>query len=301
MKTLITTGCSYTSNNYPTWNLWLGEHYDKHFTFGQSGSGPKYSYIQIRDYFKYSKNINPQDHHVIIQWSSLLREDRRGNNMQFKSGGQITNNHYYPTEYVEKYFNIVDSTCDLVYYIESLISLSKELGFKLNMLYMFEPWVDTLYGEPTAHPNDKTFFKNQHHQFLNSPYLSSLKELYKSEYFISPSIEKFCFDFPKQNPIYYHDYNNNEYHIDNHPSPLQHFEYYKFLADKFIKDPYPKEWGNIALKLENVMSSVDLSKKFCDIFEKDFHYMQSIDLWKYFYKNPFIYNIDFVKGLLNKI
>ena len=49
------------------------------------------------------------------------------------------------------------------------------------------------------------------------------------------------------------------------------------------------------------MSSVDLSKKFCDIFEKDFHYMQSIDLWKYFYKNPFIYNIDFVKGLLNKI
>jgi len=39
--------------------MWLGQHYDKYLNLGKAGTGPKYSYIRIRDYFKYEKNINP--------------------------------------------------------------------------------------------------------------------------------------------------------------------------------------------------------------------------------------------------
>ena len=167
------------------------------------------------------------------------------------------------------------------------------------MFYMFEPWVDNFYGEPSI--SDKNYFENQHQKFLDSPYLDSLKELYKSEYFISPSIEKFLFDFPKRKPIYWHDFNMNRYIEDSHPSPLQHFEYYKFLANKLGKIPYPKEWENIVLELENIMSDISLSKKFILTFEKDFNYMYSIDFWKFFHKKPFIYDIDFIKNCINKI
>ena len=234
MKTLITTGCSYTQHNFPCWNIWLGEHYGNHISFASSGSGPKYSYLQIRDYFKYAKGINPKDHHVVVQWSSLLRRDKRFNKpnkedsnylYQFKHGGQIDNNPFYTKEYVKEHFSILDSTCDLLYYIESLISLSKELGFKLHMFYMFEPWIEDFYGEPSKNQ----LYKSQYQTFQSSLYLKSLKELYKSEYFIPLSIERFCFTNEKTSPIYWWNLNLLESYEDHHPSPMQHFKYYKFI------------------------------------------------------------------------
>lgn len=300
MKTLITTGCSYSQHSFPCWNLWLGEHYKKHISFAVSGSGPKYSYLQIRDYFKYSKDINPKDHHVIIQWSSLLRNDERFNNIsntnRFKHGGQITNNSFYTKEYVKDHFNVIDTSCDLLYYIESLISLSKELGFKLHMLYMFEPWIENFFGEPTSYKN-LSLTQDQLNLFNESPYLKSLKELYKSEYFISPSIEKFCFTNEKTSPTYWYDLSLESPYVDHHPSPTQHFNYYKFLAKKLNLSPPPKEWESIVLKLENIMCSKESSKEFIPMWDKTYPYLNCLEYLEY---DNFNFNLDYVKDKLKE-
>jgi len=252
MKTLITTGCSYTHGAYPAWNFWLGEYYDKHVKLAEAGSGPKFSYINIRDYFKYTKDINPQNCHVVIQWSSLLRNDIRfskGDVNKFRCGGEVVNNPHLSDDYAQNHFNIIDSTCDLLYYIESLISLSKELGFKLHMFYMFEPWVDKFYGEPTHSYRDFEFSKHQSHPFKSSPYLKSLKEISTTSYFIQPSIEMYISSFPKAKPIFF-DLGDGILYEDNHPSPIQHFEYFKYLAQKFNLEDHTNEWEKIAFQLE---------------------------------------------------
>lgn len=256
MKTLITTGCSYTQGAYPTWNFWLGEYYDNHIKLAKAGSGPKFSYVKVRDYFKYTKGINPQDCHVVVQWSSLLRNDIRfseKNVTEFRCGGEVVNNPYLSKDYAENHFNVIDSTCDLLYYIESLISLSKELGFKLHMFYMFEPWADTFYGEPTQSYTAFKFHKNQNKQWKKSPYLNSLRKIYNSPYFINPSIERYISSFPKQDPIYFT--SGGQLHVDNHPSPIQHFEYFKYLSQKLKLQTWNKEWEKIALKLEEEVTT----------------------------------------------
>ena len=257
MKTLITTGCSYTQGGYPTWNFWLGEYYDNHIKLAEAGSGPKFSYVKIRDYFKYTKNINPQDCHVIVQWSSLLRNDIRfskGDVNKFRCGGEVGNNPYLSDDYFQNHFNVIDSACDLLYYIESLISLSKELGFKLHMFYMFEPWVNKFYGEPTSLYKNSEFSKHQFKQFRISPYLKSLKKIYSTSYFIQPSLEIYISSFPKSKPILV-DYGDGIFYEDNHPSPIQHFEYFKHLSQKLKLQTWNKEWEKIALKLEEEVTT----------------------------------------------
>ncbi len=273
MSTLITSGCSYTQYQYPCWNMWLGQHYDKHIPLGKAGTGPKYSYIRIRDYFKYQNETDPKDHHVIVQWSSLLRHDYRINYSKWSGGGVITNNPLFSDDYPEKYFNLIDSTCDLLYYIESLISLSKELGFKLHMLYMFEPWIEKFFGEPTASDIQKV--NKGYNDWISSEYLKSLKKHYESDYFIPCSIESFCFDNPKEtlgsNP---HDFksplHSEELPIspltDSHPSPLQHFQYYTYLSSHLKLRPPLEEWKAMAEQLNSIIYNPKTYEIFIDIF-----------------------------------
>ena len=270
MNTLITAGCSYSDAAYPCWNMWLGQHYDNHLSLALAGTGPKYSYIRIRDYFKYEKNINPKEHHVIVQWSSLLRHDFRMNPKTWYAGGQITNNDVFSDDYVDKYFRLTDTTCDLLYYIESLISLSKELGFKLHMLYMFEPWVDDFFGEPTYIPVEKV--DKDIDVWKSSEYLESLKEYYESDYFIPLSIEGFCIDNVRKKDFYnfgHGHYNTKELmtnSIDYHPSPLQHFKYFEFLSSYLKVGSTPKEWLGVANQLEEIVTDLKLYPVFMRTF-----------------------------------
>ena len=104
MKKLLTTGCSYTSYYYPTWADWLGVYFDKHINLGVSGSGPRYSYTALNDFFRYKKN-NPKDYIVIVQWSSLLRHDKRNPETgHWYWGGQIDNNINYNEDYLKKFY-----------------------------------------------------------------------------------------------------------------------------------------------------------------------------------------------------
>lgn len=217
MKTLITTGCSYTKYNYDTWADYLGKTYDSHLNLGEAGSGPRYSHTKICDYLRFNFNKD-YEYTFIIQWSSLLRVDYRVNSKEvlgsssdrWSSGGQVNNNSNFDNDYINKYFNIVDRASDLLGYIEHLILLSQHYNFKLYMLYMFEPWIGKVLGEPCNIGE----LSRQYGKFYNSRYFNELKDIYSTDYFIRPSIEKFCLENEER-----------DFNIDLHPTTNQHEKY----------------------------------------------------------------------------
>ncbi len=226
MKTLITTGCSYTSYAYDTWATYLGKSYDSHFNFGRAGSGPRYSHTTICDYLRFNYNKD-YEYTFIIQWSSLLRVDYRTKNkgtlgsdgVYWSAGGQVNNNGNFDNNYIKKYFNVIDTASDLLQYIEHLILLSKHYNFKLYMLYMFEPWIENFFGEP-CHVGSLI---KQYKEFSNSRYCNELKNIYDTEYFIRPSIEKFCLENEER-----------DFNIDFHPTTNQHKNYADIILKEYL-------------------------------------------------------------------
>lgn len=225
MKTLITSGCSYTSYNYKTWADYLGDNFDKSINYGLPGSGPRYSFNKIFDFLKFSYNRD-NEYTIIIQWSSLIRVDYRLNkksllssDTEWSAGGQINNNSNFNKEYINKYFNVVDRAADLLQYIEHLTLLSKEYNFKLYMLYMLEPWADKLLGEPCYIGQLTKFYTS----FRSSKYFNELKKLYNTDFFISPSIEKFCLENEER-----------DFNVDLHPTTKQHEKYANMILKRYL-------------------------------------------------------------------
>lgn len=215
---LIAVGCSYTHYLYPTWADWIGHTYDVYKNIGLSGSGPHYAYSRLIDY------LEDEDWHdeltVMVQWSSLIRHDRRTLLGEWLNGGQIDNNPNFSQEYVEEYFNALDTVNNLNNYINHLILLSKEKGFNLKMCYMLEPWVDSLLGEPSEFSSK---LRRNIRRVKNSRYMKSLIQKTKSEYWINPSIESFCMHNPSTVKIK-RQYGDTIF-VDNHPTPTQHLKY----------------------------------------------------------------------------
>jgi len=258
---LIVAGCSYTQYIYPTWADWLGEHFNEYHNLGWSGMGARHSYINILDYFKYS-NTKPEDCIVIVQWSSLLRNDIRKTECNtWVGGGQIDNNPYYSDEYLKKHFNPLDKLNDLVYYIDHLILLSEKLGFKLLMTYMFEPWVQDFLGEPV---NSRDIVKKNIKSVKSSKYLSSLKELAKSKYWIDPSIEKYSLVNPPRHMV--KTTIDGKPYREHHPTPHQHFLYSKFISKKLNIKLEVSRYKKLSLGITRFLSEnyndLKLKKKF---------------------------------------
>ena len=262
---LIVSGCSYTEYLYPTWGDWLGEHFDTFHNLGVTGSGPKYTYLAIADFFKYNK-VNPKEYIVIAQWSSLLRRDIRSKTDDgWLHGGQIDNNSNYSKDYLKKYFHPLDTANDLVHYIDHLILLSEKLGFKLYMTYMFEPWIDNFLGEPVYSTIDKNEIKDT----LRSKYMISLKEISKSKYWINPSIESFSLDNPSRHII--KTTINGKPSRDHHPSPFTHF-LYAWQISKLLKIKLNKKYKKLSLDLTRFLATNYNDLKFIELHgKKGFH------------------------------
>lgn len=228
---LITTGCSYTSYLWKTWADYLSSSFDTYHNFGLSGSGPRYSWVQINNYLStHAKHSTLENTVIAVQWSSLMRNDIYKKEPYaghyWTGGGQINNNVNYDSDYLEKYFDLVDKALDLQHYIESLILASEKYKFRLVMMYMLEPWIYSFGGEPTGglgkysiDEKIKDFYKTDHPKIL--------EDLYNTKHWIRPSIELFTADVPDPNK----DPN------DGHPSPLQHFHYANKIREHLNIEP----------------------------------------------------------------
>jgi len=222
---LVTIGCSYTQYFWPTWATYLGLFYDNYYNYGLCGAGNTYIFTVLSNKIA-SGNIKQGDT-VVIQWSSLMREDRiLTNNTQYIAPGNIKNQHIYSKEYVDTYFNPIQKVYELISYITAVRSLAKDYKFTLKMFYMLPPWFSDFLGEPTHSDIGKNLADLEYIESNNL--LEGLKIDYKTKEEYLPisleesrSITKPSFGWQNYDGILVK---------DPHPSPYEHLQYViKFL------------------------------------------------------------------------
>jgi hypothetical protein len=221
MGNLHTFGCSYTWFRYPTYADYLAPYFDKHYNLGQPGGGNRGIFNKIvkhiiEDKIKYGDT-------VIIQWSSLIREDRIFNE-RWIAGGTITNSQYYDKEWIEKYYTPEQQTLELISYITTILPLLRSKTNNIKWFYMLEPWFSDFLGEPNTIPQELT---QKLESLKRTNILKKLEEISLSDsdhiesiesYLINNNIrggDIYVFDREKMAPIYVKQLKNVLYNKEN--------------------------------------------------------------------------------------
>lgn len=259
MPNLYTFGCSYTSYKYPTYANYIAPYFNKHINLGKPGAGNRLIYNKIvREII--DNNIK-EDDLVLIQWSSLLREDRIYGE-DWSAGGIISNTLHYDDEWVEKYFNPKQQATELLSYLTTLLPLLKTKTKNVRWFYMFEPWIGQLMGEPVQIPK---ILSDKYHLLGETNLLDEIKKISDDDDCYLESIESYLIDNKLRGGlIYVYDSFSNQVNPDDHPSPLDHYHYSlkikkslnmeifnNDLIDIFLKKNSLK-WGEYSTNKEKV-------------------------------------------------
>lgn len=231
---LIVTGCSFTNYRWPTWADYLAAGYSKYYNLGRSGAGNRYIFHSLL--YAIETGIITSKDTVIIQWSSLIREDRiLPEGLGWRHSGNIFNdynpNPVFSKDFVNNYFTCYQPTLELLGYIEASKTILNSIGCNFKFISMLDYNIDAFLGEPTAAyaPESQVKVLREHNL------LEKLEEKYKSN-FLQPSIEEIS--RPK---------NPDE---DTHPTSLDHFNY---TANTIIPEltVLTSTQKNLILQLEN--------------------------------------------------
>lgn len=228
-RKLFTSGCSYTGFPWPTWADWAGVLYDEYENLGVGGAGNRYIFNSI-SYLLANEMITKNDT-VIIQWSGLTREDRI---LTGDHGWTVTGNiHYqniYDERFVNKYFNVLQLSSELISYVTVLDLAFKQIGCEYHFLNMFDYHVENFFGEPAC----PLSIEQQEEAFEHLYHKHKHKQLSEKHY-IKPCIEEFRWDHqePKQVMKY-----NTDYPLgpDDHPSSLAHYKYAVEVLSPHLKN-----------------------------------------------------------------
>ena len=124
---LIVFGCSFTDYRWPTWADIIAEDLDCEYeNWGIGGGGNQC--IARRILYRSTWGFDLNDW-VMIQWSSLNREDRFQNN-RWQSQGPVTLSPHYGKDFIEKYW---DWDNDIINTAQARIT--SELILKDNLKY----------------------------------------------------------------------------------------------------------------------------------------------------------------------
>ena len=102
MNRLITFGCSFTDYSWPTWADIIALDQDCEYENWALGGGGNQQ-IARRALYRRSRGMHHNDT-VIIQWTSITREDRWLNN-QWVAEGSVSNSPTYSKDFVNKYWS----------------------------------------------------------------------------------------------------------------------------------------------------------------------------------------------------
>lgn len=101
VKRFFAFGCSFTNWEYPTWADILGYELGVEFyNYGKSGAGNQYIFNTIMQADSFY-NFNENDL-IIVEWTSVAREDRY-KNQNWVTPGNIYTQQEYNAEYVEQW------------------------------------------------------------------------------------------------------------------------------------------------------------------------------------------------------
>lgn len=278
---LFTVGCSYTSYIWPGYSEFLGTNFDTLYNYGKAGAGNTYIFntaCRILNRYKPTENDT-----VIVQWSAASRFDRIPNHETgYLTPGSLDWQDAYSQQWVDKYFNVVEAAHELVNFVLSLKALSKQYNCKFAMFSMFEPWIESFFGEP-YHTQSWVKYKLYIDEFY--PY-DELKEAFV-ETGVLRSLEQFCWDNPHPKP--YYSFWKDGLQDETHPSCTQHLKFAKHLS-KVLK-----------LEDKNLYSdkAQNLAQEYDKIFEdKNNTYEKLVDN-KYF-DDPHV-GLQYSKKILEKL
>lgn len=227
MRRLYTFGCSYTENRYPTYADYLAPYFDIHYNFGSSGSGNRSIFAKLGKLLAEGE-ITDMDT-VIVQWSSIPREDRIFDK-KWIAGGVINNSHIYSDEWIEQYFTYTQQTIELISYIRTIIPAIKDVTKEFKWFYMLEPWFEDNLGEPGF--NGNTNFQEKYKDLKKTNLIETLKSLSGNDYL--GGIENFYIESDilteKDRKLYYCD-DNFQASPDDHPPQIMHLMFSELILD----------------------------------------------------------------------
>lgn len=129
MKRLFTFGCSYTSWTWPTWADILIHEYKQRgiegYNFGRCGAGNQYIFIKLMEADRKYKFT--EEDTVIVEWTTMQREDRFANERWY-TPGNIYSQNIYTEEFINKWadpIHYVFRDCALVSSVKKMLTLAK--------------------------------------------------------------------------------------------------------------------------------------------------------------------------------
>lgn len=276
-RNLYTFGCSYTENKYPTYADYLAPYFDNHYNYGFSGSGNRSIFAKLGKLL--AENKITENDTVIIQWSSIPREDRIFGE-KWVAGGIINNSHLYELDWVEKYFDYTQQTIELIAYIKTIIPAIRNITKELKWFYMLEPWVEHTLGEPGF---DARVFPEKYSHITESNLISTLKSLSDDKDFLG-SIEGFYIDsneFSPKDRETYVCYDDFIVGLDDHPPQIIHYAFSKKILQSlgYEKFYFEENLNKNAIEWTNYIKNPDRIKKVEQSFYKKYNIPINY-LWK---------------------
>jgi hypothetical protein len=292
---LFVFGCSYTNYKKPTYADFMSPYFDVVYNSGSPGSGNRSIFNRIHYFI--SNNLIKENDTVIVQWSSIPREDRILNNSDnnWVNVGLITNNEIYDMDWVNKWFNPYQTTLELLSYIQSINFLIKSITKNFKWFYLHEPWVDDSLGEtgiPAFDTSKLDFIKKT--GILNKIKSMSVNDfdyLNSIEYFYSKSMEKI-----NNYGTYIYD-ENLLIAPDTHPNPYVHYRFSKKilkhinieLANDGVISENAKQWADYS---SNKHKMYEFELNYYKQFGTQIDYQNNSNFYIKWPSNNIIYNIE---------
>lgn len=237
MRRLFTFGCSFTSYIWPTWADILGREFDFFENWGRPGAGNQFIANSVAE--ADARNKFTENDTVIVQWSSMMREDR------YIEGGWVTpgnvggeGRRIYGDEFLKKFMS--DRGC-FIRDLASMHLVDTMLQHK-KCNYEFLSMVDiNFYGDMYSN-----YFKEKLKFFSQGTKITEPLDLYSNVVNkIKPSFQKviFNYDWQSRKELMAPSTVTGVLHrADSHPIPLEHLEYLQKVLPGYKISNETIEW-----------------------------------------------------------
>jgi hypothetical protein len=240
---LFTFGCSYTRFIWPTWADWLSTEFQFFQNAAKEGYGNRAIFNVLMEII-YKNSICSNDT-VVIAWSTPIREDRwlsRSDQKGWVNVGNIYNQHFYPDEWVEKYFDPFMGLMETFNYTHAALHVLNNIGCKYVMTWVMNP---CKLSSHAVRVRDKKVKTVSNICDPENKLVSYYENLCQHENMLQSDIDTYCVNF---------DYTNNIPNIfmgeieELHPKPLASYNYVKdVLCPKLGINNFDKNGENMKL------------------------------------------------------
>jgi len=208
-------GCSFTDYNWPTWANIIAQEIPDHYIYAKSGAGNFYIFQALMQATLHHK-IDRHDL-VMIMFSNITREDRFTKNRGWITPGNL----YYQNEYDQKFLK--NYLCHHGYLMRDLNLVTgchlalENIGCDYELMSMVP--FDSESSE-TKRIDNIEYILNFYKDTLNVIKPSVLETVFNNDWESRP--KRPCYRVCWQKETY----------RDNHPTPVEHLMYLKYIYPK---------------------------------------------------------------------